>query len=114
MAEQPLWGQPRQGGNFGADVGVGLCHLKADAAHACVHGKVKGGGNPCFHGRLGQGNPVLPAENGRADPEMNGVGESLRRRVAQNQYRPGDSGVPQLQRFRHGADAEEGAPLFQP
>ena len=56
---------------------------------------------------------VYSAENGGADTQTNGIGESLRRRVAQNQYRPGNSGVPQLQRFGHGADAEKGAPIFQ-
>ena len=113
MAEQPLCGQPRQGGDFSADVGVGFRYLKTDAAHARVHGKVKGCGYPRFHGSPGQGFPVLPAENGGADTQTNGVGESLRRRVAQNQYRPGNSGVPQLQRFGHGADAEKSAPIFQ-
>ena len=53
MAEQPLCGQPRQGGDFSADVGVGFRYLKTDAAHARVHGKVKGCGYPRFHGSPG-------------------------------------------------------------
>ena len=53
MAEQPLCGQPWQGGDFSADAGVGFRYLKTDAAHARVHGKVKGCGYPRFHGSPG-------------------------------------------------------------
>ena len=113
MAEQTLRLQPGQGGDFGAQVCGFLRDLEANAAHAGIQGKVEGSREQEILGGLGQGQGVLPSENGRADSLPDGIGKGPGRGAAQNQNGIIQARLPQLQGFQHGADAEKGAAILK-
>ena len=113
VAEQALGEQARQAGDPGADIRVFLIYLKADAAHAGIHGEVEPGGQLQKLGGFGQGESVFHAVNRRADALPDGGGERVRRRVAQNQNGGGQSRLPQLHGLQNRTDAEKGAFVLQ-
>ena len=113
MAENALGMKAGQVGDSRAQVRLCFRHLKADAAHAGVHGEMEMGRQADGLGGSGQGQGILPAVDGGTDILHNSGGEGLYGGVAQDQNGGPQAGPPQFHGFQHGADAEKGALLFQ-
>ena len=113
VAEQSLGMNAGQGCDFGAQIRILPGDLKADAAHAGIHGKVKFGGQPHRQSGLGQGQGIGVAVDGGTDIFQNGSGIGLHRGVAQNENGGQDPGTAKLHSLQHGADTEKGTFALQ-
>ena len=113
VAEQSFTYKPRKGGDPGAQVGSFLRDLKTNTAHAGVHRKVEAGSLSLGCGCPGQGAGTLPGEDGGTDVLPDGQRVGIIRGGTQDQNGKTDARGAQLHGFQHGADAEEGALLFQ-
>lgn len=113
VAENTLRSDTGKPGDGGTGIGIFFGDLKTDAAHACIHSKVKGSCDIGFHRSPGQSQGGIVIINCGADAHGHCHGKSGSGRVTQNQNGRIQPGLTKLQSFMDRADTEKSTLALQ-